>query len=125
MAWQRLFERVRVLFPEIKTDDVDHCRKAILPIHFLSFEVLAWKISHRQFHYPKLQSRNSRRNFRFETEAVRFEANILDYIRAKEFVARLHIGQVQAAQDVAECGKYAIDQVVKGSVHLDTGFFES
>src|SRR5262249_1953687 len=88
------------LVSKTKADNAPKGLHSVFPGDFLAFLVSATSVGDRHFVYAPVSFCYFRSNFRFETEAIRFEGNSLQDFASENLVAGLHVGKLQVGENV-------------------------
>ncbi len=94
------------------TDAVLHnavnCLNAVFPADFLAFIIAATRVGNADLVNFQATARQLCGHLRLEPEPVLLQIQSLNVLPFKELIARLHVGDVEIGEHVAESREYAI-----------------
>jgi hypothetical protein len=94
---------------------------AVLPPNLLAFGIGAAGITDADLVNSAAKLGNLGRNLGLETKAILFESDTLDDLPSKDFVASLHIREIEIAEHIRKRRQYAVAQRMPVVQHA-TGF---
>src|SRR5580700_4049585 len=83
-------------------EEAAECAHAILPADLLAFFVGAAPVSDADLVNPQSPLGDLHRDLRLETEAVFLDGDGLNHFAAEDFIARLHIAEVDVGEAIRE-----------------------
>jgi len=78
-------------------------------------------IADRDFVNPEVALGALHRNLRLEAEAVRPDGDALEQFSAEDFVASLHVGQMEVAKHITDTGQHLVDHRMAERQHAPLG----
>src|SRR5207244_1841551 len=91
--------------------------EAVFPVDLLPFPIVAAVVRDRYFENAVAAPGHFRRHLGLEAESIRPQPDRLDDLPAKDFVAGLHVGEVEIGDHVREMREECVPQTMPVEHH--------